>query len=256
MPFTLAHPAAVLPLRRMGLPLSALVVGSMAPDFEYLIRLEPRSVISHTVPGLALFCVPVGLLVLVIWHRVWCQPLLALWDPRDGAREATPGPVFTFWPLGRLLLLAAAVLLGAATHLGWDAFTHEHGWVVEHVPPLAQPAFTTAWGSIAVFKLLQHGSTLAGLGVLVAYLRSDLAFRPALRVSRPRALGTAVTGCGFVGALAGLAHARGPGVLAYARQFAGTAVLAAFAAGVVTLTVYSLAWRARQRPAPSGKTDS
>lgn len=32
MPFTLAHPAYVLPLRRLGLPVSALAVGSMVPD--------------------------------------------------------------------------------------------------------------------------------------------------------------------------------------------------------------------------------
>src|SRR5581483_12465816 len=50
VPFTLAHPAAVLPLRRRGLVFSALVVGSMAPDFEYFFGLKRP--ISHTMPGI------------------------------------------------------------------------------------------------------------------------------------------------------------------------------------------------------------
>jgi hypothetical protein len=32
MPFTLSHPAAVLPLAGTGFPVAALVAGSMAPD--------------------------------------------------------------------------------------------------------------------------------------------------------------------------------------------------------------------------------
>ncbi len=35
MPWTVSHPAAAAPFARWGLVLSALVVGSMAPDFVY-----------------------------------------------------------------------------------------------------------------------------------------------------------------------------------------------------------------------------
>lgn len=38
MPVTIAHPAAVLPLRGLGLPLSAMVIGSMAPDLPVFSR--------------------------------------------------------------------------------------------------------------------------------------------------------------------------------------------------------------------------
>ena len=37
MPFTLSHPAAVVPLTRRGLVLSALVVGSMTIDIAELL---------------------------------------------------------------------------------------------------------------------------------------------------------------------------------------------------------------------------
>jgi hypothetical protein len=36
MPFTLAHPAVVVPLSRQRLFLSALVIGSMTPDLNIL----------------------------------------------------------------------------------------------------------------------------------------------------------------------------------------------------------------------------
>jgi hypothetical protein len=44
MPFTLAHPAIVVPLALQRLILSALIIGSMTPDLEYFIRLSD---ISH-----------------------------------------------------------------------------------------------------------------------------------------------------------------------------------------------------------------
>ena len=39
MPITFAHPAAVLPLARTGLPLTALAIGSMVPDLPMFVRL-------------------------------------------------------------------------------------------------------------------------------------------------------------------------------------------------------------------------
>ena len=53
MPFTVSHAAAVLPLHRLSnhkLPLTALMVGSMAPDFGYIysLRGEPRPDAQHS----------------------------------------------------------------------------------------------------------------------------------------------------------------------------------------------------------------
>ncbi len=53
MPLTIAHPVAVLPFRRLGLPMAALAIGSISPDLEYLFHLSPKSNISHTASGVA-----------------------------------------------------------------------------------------------------------------------------------------------------------------------------------------------------------
>jgi hypothetical protein len=70
MPLTPAHAAAALPLRslahRLGLrlPLSALMIGTLAPDFEYLFRLKPPRA-----PGVRLAAVAV--LLGAASHNVW-----------------------------------------------------------------------------------------------------------------------------------------------------------------------------------------
>ncbi|SEP14833.1 DUF4184 family protein [Paenibacillus sp. OV219] len=55
MPFTFAHPAYALPLKFINpryLSATGLVLGSMAPDFEYFLTLEPHQTIGHSFSGL------------------------------------------------------------------------------------------------------------------------------------------------------------------------------------------------------------
>src|ERR1700712_1533317 len=66
MPFTLAHPAIVLPLRKLPkhwYSLTGLIIGSITPDFEYFIRMRVQSIYSHTLWGLFWFDIPLGLLL-------------------------------------------------------------------------------------------------------------------------------------------------------------------------------------------------
>ena len=73
MPFTFSHPAIVLPLTylpKKWYSLSALIVGSMTPDFEYFIRMKDYSKYSHTWGGIFWFDVPLGLILLFIFHNV------------------------------------------------------------------------------------------------------------------------------------------------------------------------------------------
>ena len=66
MPFTVSHAAAVLPLHRLSkhkLPLSALMIGSMAPDFGYFFTREAGRLLTHSFSGLFIFALPAGLFV-------------------------------------------------------------------------------------------------------------------------------------------------------------------------------------------------
>jgi hypothetical protein len=161
MPFTFAHPAAVLwspDERRWGLPLSALVIGSMSPDFEYLLRLQTVSLYSHAFTGLLTFCLPSGLLVYGIYHRFVAAALVEHLPRYVRVRLQPAGPVVAqAGGLSMWLGVCAALLFGALTHIVWDAFTHGNGLVVCSMPVLAEPV-----GGFPVYRYLQHGSTLAG----------------------------------------------------------------------------------------------
>jgi hypothetical protein len=134
VPFTLAHPALVVPLRRW-LSVGALGCGAMAPDAGYylpgwlLTRLSwyPSAEVTHTLAAAIGFDAAVGLVLWVLWRvPVRLAVLGSLPDPwRTAAlRESAvvlPGrrvPV-------RLLLLYVSSAVGAGLHVVLDVLTHE-----------------------------------------------------------------------------------------------------------------------------------
>ncbi|HEX6878729.1 MAG TPA: DUF4184 family protein [Terriglobales bacterium] len=166
MPFTISHAAAAVPFQRTRLVLSAIIVGSMAPDFEYFIHGRMTSRWSHTLPGVFEFSLPAALIVLAAFHYILKRPVVALL-PTAVQRRITLGE-FSFWPLPRFLLITASALVGVATHLLWDSFTHPGAWAVEHISWFHET--TVVLGRpLTNYKLSQHGSTLLGLGILFAW---------------------------------------------------------------------------------------
>ena len=130
MPFTLSHAAVAAPLARRGFILSAAVIGSMAPDFEYFLRLSPLGRWGHTLTGAFLFSLPAGLAMLWTFHAVLKRPLLAL-APRAVQEALAPfANRFPFWPARRLARVASSLLAGIACHVFLDGFTHERGFAV------------------------------------------------------------------------------------------------------------------------------
>jgi hypothetical protein len=63
VPLTLSHAAAVLPLRRLGFPVTALVVGCMAPDLPLFLRWPRGYELARSLLGIASIDVVVTLVV-------------------------------------------------------------------------------------------------------------------------------------------------------------------------------------------------
>jgi len=161
MPFTLAHPAAALPIwyaSRRRLRLAALIIGSTTPDYEYFLRLDTVGRFAHTLLGLFLVCLPVGWLSLCLFDRFGRRGAQRLLPSSWRLPDRPTGPY-------RPIATSCALLLGAASHVVWDAFTHAQGLAVRVLPGLAD---RVAIGPLTVpwFKVLQHGSTILGVGVL------------------------------------------------------------------------------------------
>ena len=165
MPFTLAHPVAVLPFarcRRVHFP--AMVIGSLAPDFVYFLhgRAVPggHSLANLLWPNLPL-CFTLYALYLALWHHTLRDFLpdclnaaYRLPESTIAAathkRRQTAVVLFTF---------VFSALFGMITHLFLDAFTHPTGWFVQHFAPLQQPVF-----ALLAYKWLQYGGGVFGLG--------------------------------------------------------------------------------------------
>jgi hypothetical protein len=168
VPLTVCHPAAAWPVRRFlpRLPLDAVVLGTMAPDFEYVLRLSVGGGSWHRPRDFFFLAIPTALLACVLF-RFFVRPAFAALLPRGLVAE--PGE------RGWIATVAAAVV-GALTHVFWDGFTHRTGWFVSLVPVLGEPApgLPIPW-----FSLLQHGSTLVGGLLIAAWVAAEVRARPA-----------------------------------------------------------------------------
>ncbi len=168
MPWTFAHPAAVLPLRRYcprWLNWPALVAGSLMPDLGYYLHSLDLSRLMHCFPDGLAACVLAGLVVLAPFHalrRPMCQLLP---QPHRSALLAliAAQPAFS---LAELLAMMLSLAIGAATHMVWDGLTHHGGWAVMQALALQEPLLHLWGAGVPAYQVLQHVSTLLGICAL------------------------------------------------------------------------------------------
>lgn len=253
MPFTAAHPAAILPLVRLfGVPYatSALAIGSVTPDFEYFLRLKPVSTVSHSLSGLFVFCLPAGLVGLVVFHTCIKRPLTLLLpdDSRRRLASTLTSRRITPHELWRTPLL---VLLGAVTHIAWDGFTHTGGWAVMLWPVLSVIALSVGGIEIPIYKVVQHASTLLGIVVLSAnttlWLRRQAAapeeFQSLPATARACIVVAIAMTALFVGILAALGGGPGPSDSEAFRMMAGRFVVGCMSGLILAVVVYGVWFR-------------
>ncbi|HTU64750.1 MAG TPA: DUF4184 family protein [Steroidobacteraceae bacterium] len=181
MPFTVSHAAAVLPLQRFKLPLTALMVGSMAPDFGYFFSAEASRALTHSVSGLFLFSLPAGVFVWLFYVAILEKPTITLLSDRWHTRFAHTDAITP----ALVLRACVAILLGAITHLIWDSFTHRNTFATDAVPALLGPTPGFSW--LPIYHLLHGLSSVVGLVILVYWAR-HLHRLPARSLMRPYAI--------------------------------------------------------------------
>jgi hypothetical protein len=193
MPYTLSHIAAVLPFSRLLARLrilSAMVIGSMVPDFGYLLPINPLRAETHSALSLLTFSLPLGLLSYWIF-QLWMKTPLFNVLPDSAYLRWRPFLAPAAWnnPL-QWLLAAGGVLAGAVTHLVWDGFTHEGARGVRMMPELDDWQFELHGHHLIGARLVQDASSILGLAILLVMLIYALR-RVAAPGVGPRALGAA-----------------------------------------------------------------
>ncbi len=167
MPFTPAHAAAALPFRRTRLIMSALVVGCFAPDFEYF--LGHHGSFGHTLTGMFVLDLPLGLTVLWLFHRYAKEPLASCL-PEDARERLHLGPnALTINSLSHLAMMVFSLLVGVATHIFWDAFTHPRYWIYDHWHFLSKTVSLPLFGPRPWFGILQYISSVLGIVIVLLW---------------------------------------------------------------------------------------
>lgn len=235
MPYPFAHPAAALALApvmgRLAVP-SALVIGTITPDVWYAVPFVSRDV-SHSLPGVVLFCLPVGLAVYLLFHLLFKDACLSLLPPGLGdrlRRFAVKG-----LPAAPLHAVFASLVLGTLTHLAWDAVTRSH------------------LGGMGPVNWLQHANTVLGSAVLAWWLWHKLRSAPP---SAPADAGLSSPARAWVWALLAAVTAASAGWSAYdwppinldlytLRKIARIAASDALQGFAVAALLYCVAWKSR-----------
>lgn len=171
MPFTASHVLAVLPLAKARqLSFVALCIGAMIPDFTLFF--PPHSYqLAHSLIGLFLYCLPVGLIVYFLYIHFGKQfviDLSPMWIKQRLARYRDRHIPYNLY---NLIMISLCIVLGAVTHIIWDNFSHSYGWGLKVFPVLSQNVEIFNF-SLPYFKVVQHGSTLvaAPIIMLLSYL--------------------------------------------------------------------------------------
>ncbi|KES04719.1 membrane protein [Streptomyces toyocaensis] len=276
MPFTLSHAAAVLPAVRTdgsgrgALVPAVLVAGSFAPDMTYYAAsVLPGAMefgdVTHAFRGVFTVDVLIAWALVGLWLLVR-EPLVALLPRARQGRTATLLRCGAPRARVRASLVArwyVSAVLGAATHVVWDAFTHPGRWGMRVFPVLGEEIA----GSPLYWYLQYGGSAVAAVALALFVAR-------ALRRTAPGAAGPAgvpvlsahdrwgavalLGGCAAVGAVQRAsrwwAHW---GPVAKPWELIPTVCFGAGAGLVVALPLYAVAVRAwRPAPATEGPADA
>ncbi len=243
-----------MPFSRSRLVVSALIIGSIAPDFEYFVRFTGQDRALHKLPGLLLFTLPLAFLALVVFQVVLRKPMISLL-PTGLFRRVSQIDDFRWVPLRRQLLLWFSLCIGIGSHLVWDSFTHDSGWLVELWPMMRVPLIYIRGTALPAYKIAQHLSTIAGLLIVTAYFirwyRTSPPPSSATNIGQlPRFLRTLVllsmlaAASGFGGIVAWPYAVNFQGLPFAARLTSGFA-MAASSAFVAAVFLFSAIWWAR-----------
>lgn len=245
MPFTLSHPAAVLLFRGTRLPVAAMVAGSMAPDAPMFVRVSGGYGVTHSLLGVVTVDVVLSALAVAVWFGLVRDALVDV-APAAVRERLEPHARYT---ARQWALAPPAAILGAVSHVVWDAFTHQHRWGVAHLAWLREQH-----GGRAGYQWAQY--VTGGLGLVVAAVWAVTSLRGLARSTRSaqvpelgaKALATVLLATTLIGTAAGLTGVP-DGLHSVAMR---AAVLGTLALGVGLLALAATWWLLGLR-GPSGR---
>ena len=195
MSFTLAHPAAIIPLCRKNRYFHkiGLILGSMAPDFEYFLHLKPYATIGHNCLGFLIINLPLCFVIYYLYINFiqYSFSLLAIENVKLISQKTiaysnfikTNNKIVFLDKKSSLKIkvintikFTLSALIGMFTHVFWDSFTHINGYFVKNIAMLNVKILNR----IPIYKVLQHGGTIIGFSIIV-FILYKIGFRIKLK---------------------------------------------------------------------------
>ena len=127
----------------------------------------PRSR-THDLWALLWFCMPMGLATYALFHAALAAPAIDLL-PASLRSQCLAVVVARRKP--GLVAIGLSLAVGALTHIAWDAFTHAGAPIVRVSSALRFHLGTVSGYPVSVYTILQHVSTVAGLVLLILWVR-------------------------------------------------------------------------------------
>ena len=167
MPFTTAHIAAVLPIGKYyGKYFSTvgLMIGSISPDLEYIIRMTLLGHYGHTTLGIFIFDLPVGFALYVVYHGIVHKKLIAHL-PQILYSRFSETESFEWIPHLKksFFIIILSLFVGTITHLVWDSFTHDKEYLLARYLTILVKNVTLFGRMYPVYAILQIISTVVGM---------------------------------------------------------------------------------------------
>lgn len=178
MPFTFSHPVIVLPLIKKfkhKVSATALIAGSMAPDFEYFINFRMKQIHGHSLEGIFYYNLPLTILLCFGFHFLvrdaiihysprfiknrWCHFIGYDWKTRWDHQ----------W---KKIILSA--LIGIGSHLLLDSFTHANRFMTDNIS-LLHHTFPIFGKELPIYQIGQvYGSVFALLVIGYVIIREPI----------------------------------------------------------------------------------
>jgi uncharacterized metal-binding protein len=139
----------------------------MVPDWPLYVPVGPDYQLTHSLMGVLVACLPLGLALTLLFIKILSRPLFELAPTGLQQRLVQFLQAPCKISVRGVMQLAAAVCVGATTHIVWDAFTHGATWGVAMFPSLTRVWVSVMGVKILGYQVLQHGSSLIGLPFLL-----------------------------------------------------------------------------------------
>lgn len=144
----------------------------MVPDLPIFLPFLPDYTNWHSLQGVLTLDLISVLLLLGLFHLLYREPLISLLPAALAGRAAALKPSY------RILPIILGAVVGAASHVLWDSFTHSYASERWGLALFDYEVF----GVIRLFRLLQYVSSVVGLGVVIWWVWRGLVRMPATAV--------------------------------------------------------------------------